>query len=349
MIPGIFSTKYKQDMALVRTKTQWFLLIVFLIFLFCIPLFAGSFMLSVLLYIGITIISVLGLHIVTGLGGLVSLGHAAFMGVGGYTAAILANRWDLPFFVTLPCAGVVAGLVGVVFGAPSLRIKGFYLAMATLAAQFIFVWGIYHGGDLTQEAVGMDLPLATLGGIIFDNDQKLYLLVFALTVLVTFLVYNISRTRIGRALIAIRDNDRAAQVMGVNLFRYKLLAFFIACFFAGIAGALWAYYLNYVHPDHFTLQESIWFLGMIIVGGMGSTLGAVLGTVAIKGLDILVDLVTPVLESIAPSILAGIIPYALGVIVFALVVAIFLMYEPRGLAHRWGIIKNYYRIWPYPY
>lgn len=349
MYPGNYAVCYEEDMAITRTKTQWLLLAVALLLVFLVvPLLASSYWLTFFSLIGLTVIAVLGLHFILGCCGLISLGHAAFVGIGAYTAGILANNSGLPFWVSLPCAGIASGTVGIVFGIPSIRIKGFYLAMATFAAQFLIMWGIRHAGDITGGQVGLSVPYATLGGMTFDTAQSLYLLIIGMTALMVFAGLNLTRTKVGRAFIAIRDNENAASVMGISPFRYKLLAFFIGCFFAGIAGALWAYYLTYITPDLFSMKESVWYLGMIIVGGMGSTLGAVLGAMFVKGLDLAVDLLSPMLEGAFPS-LAGVLGSSLGLVLFALSIMLFLIFDPRGLAHRWHVIKNSYRIWPYSY
>lgn len=349
MYPGDYNTSYDKDIAITRTKTQWSLwAVLFLILFAIIPLFAGSYWINYVNFIAIAVVAVLGLHIITGCCGLISLGQAAFMGAGAYTAGILANSFGLPFWLNIPCAGISAGIIGVLFGLPALRVKGFYLSMTTLAAQFVIIWVLFHGGDVTGEAVGLLVPYAQLGGITFDSDRSSYFLIMGVTVLMTFFAMNVTRTRAGRALIAIRDNDRAAEVMGISLFRYKLQAFFIGCFFAGVAGALWAYYMSYLKPDQFLMKESVWFLGMIIVGGMGSTFGAVAGTVFIKGLDLGIDKLGGQLASVFPS-LEGVLTSALGLMLFALVITVFLIAEPRGLAHRWQLIKNSYRLWPYSY
>lgn len=345
---GTFDTSYAQDMAIVRTRFQWIMLIAFFAFLIAVPYFSGIYWLHIVTRAALILIPVLGLHITTGLCGQINLGQSAFMGVGAYTSAILVTKLGVPFLVALPCAGLTAGIVGVIFGAPSLKIKEFYLAMATLAAQFIIIWVIVHLEFLTGGAMGMQVAFASIGGLVFDTDLKMYYLIIALTVIMGVFARNITRTRAGRAFIAIRDNDLAAEVMGVNLFYYKLLAFFIGCFYAGIAGSLWAHYYTFIGAEHFTLHDSVWYLGMLIIGGMGSTLGAVLGTIFVRLLAVLTDYIAPILSATFPFLPKNIV-FAVGVVVFAIVIVIFLVFEPRGLAHRWGIFKASYRLWPYAY
>jgi branched-chain amino acid transport system permease protein len=335
-------------MAIVRTRAQWGLLVAFLLLLFILPLFAGTRILSLMNIIGITVISVLGLNILTGYCGQISLGHAAFMAVGAYTSGILSVKLGFPFWIAMPCAGVVAGLVGLIFGLPAVRVKGFYLLLTTLAAQFIIMWIILHRPGLTGGAMGLDVPFPRLGGIVFDSDRSYYYIVIVTAIAMTVMAKNIVRTRVGRAFVAVRDNDLAAEVMGINPFAYKLLAFFIGCFYAGVAGSLWGHYLGHLATEHFTLLDSVWYLGMVIVGGAGSTLGAVLGAVSIRLLRDGVDVLTPLLMRTFPAISGGALA-ALGLASFAIVIVIFLIFEPRGLAHRWELFKASYRLWPYSY
>jgi branched-chain amino acid transport system permease protein len=223
------------------------------------------------------------------------------------------------------------------------------LAITTLAAQFIIMYFIMALPDITGGVNGLIIPPAQIGSIVFESRESFYVLVMVITVILTFLAKNIARTRVGRAFIAIRDNDLAAEVMGVNPFAYKLVAFAICSFFAGIAGCLYVYYLQIAHPQHYELMESIWFLGMLIVGGMGSTTGAIFGTVFIRLIDEIVGIhLSPAVGNLIP-VLAGQMSAALGLLFFALVVGLFIVFEPRGLAHRWGIVKSSYRLWPFSY
>jgi len=343
---GTYDTSYGQDMAILRTRAQWIALALFIAFLLVFPHFGGIYWTGVFSLIGITVIAVFGLHITTGLCGQINLGQAAFMAVGAYTSAFLTAKVGLPFLVALPCAGIMGGIVGLFFGAPSLRIKGFYLAMSTLAAQFIIVWTVTR----LFGAAAMSVPYASIGGFVFDTDTKMYYLIIVLVLIAGLATLNLTRTRAGRAFTAVRDNDLAAEVMGINLFYYKLLAFFIGCFYAGIAGSLWAHCYSFsIQPLQFTLKESVWFLGMIIVGGIGSALGAVLGTVSIRLLDkVFAPYISPLLAVAFPFLRSN-VTYAAGAILFALVIISFLIKEPRGLVHRWQLMKAWYRLWPYAY
>lgn len=348
MLPsGIFNVKLDQDMAILRTKTQWFLLILGLIIVFTLPFYISDYWVRWLIISGISAIAVLGLHVLSGLCGQISLGQAAFVGVGAYTAAIFSTKLGLSGWATLPLAGIMAGLVGLLFGTPSLRIKGFYLAMSTLAAQFIIIW-IFQNSEWAGGTMGMSVERLKLGGLNFREPATFYFLTMILVVVMTYFAKNLQRTKTGRVFIAIRDNDLAAEVMGINLFRYKLLAFFIGCFYAGIAGWLWANYQTRVNPEQFLLTDSIWYLGMLVIGGIGSTTGALLGTCGIQFLDVIVDHLGRVIREnfswVEATFTSG-----FGLILFALVVGLFIIFEPRGLYHRWEKIKSTYRRYPYSY
>jgi len=335
-------------MAILRTKTHWALFIGFLVLLFTAPLYLGNYWLGVANLIGITLIAATGLNILIGYCGQLSIGHAGFIAVGAYTAAILTNRLELPFLVGLVCAGLIAGIIGLIFGLPSVRVKGFYLAITTIAAQFIIIWVINHWSSVTGGFVGIKVPYASIGGFVFQSEASQFYLILGIAALCTFFAKNLARTGVGRAFIAIRDNDLAAEVMGINLLYYKLLAFFIGCFMAGIAGALLAHWIGFMNAEQFSLTESILYIGMIIIGGLGTTLGPILGVVFIRLLQqVLTVEVVPLLES-TEVLPAG---FATGVtpMLFGLVIVLFLILEPRGLAHRWTLFKSAYRLWPFSY
>jgi branched-chain amino acid transport system permease protein len=345
---GTYDSSYDQDMAIVRTRLQWILLVVGLLFLFSLPLYSGNYILYMVNNICITLIAVVGLNILMGYCGLVSLGQAAFMGVGAYTTGILAHHLGFTFWLALPSSALMAGIVGVLFGLPSLRIKGFYLSMATLAAQFIIMTLILNAESLTGGASSLSVPAPRIGDFVFNSQSKMFYLIVPLTILMIFFAKNIVRTGTGRAFIAIRDNDLAAEVTGINVFSYKLVAFFISNVFAGVAGCLWAYTMRSINPEQFTLIDSVWMMGMVFIGGQGSIAGAVFGTIFIRGLDELVRTVTPSLPALIPQLKAENV-IGFGPVIFAVVVIVFLIYEPRGLAHRWEVFKASYRLNPFTY
>ena len=344
---GTHNYTYAQDMAIMRTKTHWALLIGLLVLVFTAPLYWGDYWLSVANLIGITLIAAIGLNILLGYCGQLSIGHAGFIAVGAYTAAVLTNRLELPFLVGLIGAGLMAGFIGLFFGISSLKVKGFYLCIATIAAQFIIIWVINHL-EITGGFVGIAVPYASIAGFTFKSEASLFYLIMVITVMCIFFAKNLARTRIGRAFVAIRDNDLAAEVMGINLFYYKLLAFFIGCFLAGIAGSLLAHWIGFMNTEQFSLMESILYIGMIIIGGLGTALGPILGVIFIRLLQQGMMFVAPTIEAALPALPAG---FATGIapMLFGAIIVLFLILEPRGLAHRWMLFKAAYRLWPFSY
>jgi branched-chain amino acid transport system permease protein len=335
-------------MAILRTKTQWALLFILLVILLTIPLYLGNYQLGIVNLIGITIIAVTGLNILTGYCGQLSIGHAGFMAVGAYTSAILTSSFKMHFLLGLISAGFFAGIIGMIFGIPSLRVKGFYLAISTIAAQLIILWVINHWTSVTGGFNGMSVPGMSIGGFRMRSEGSQFYFIMIVSIVTVFLAKNIARTKVGRAFIAIRDNDLAAEVMGINLFRYKLLAFFIGCFFAGIAGSLLAHWSRYVSTENFTFANSILYVGMIIIGGLGTSLGSILGAVFIRLLDFTVTRISPALQTAFPA-WPGAFTTGISPLLFGLVIILFLVFEPRGLAHRWQLFKSAYRLWPFSY
>jgi branched-chain amino acid transport system permease protein len=345
---GIRNYTYAEDMAAVRTRTQWALFIGLLVLVFAAPLYLNNYWLGVCNIIGITLIAAIGLNILVGYCGQLSIGHAGFIAVGAYTSAILTHRFGAPFLAGLVSAGMVAGLIGLVFGLPSVRVKGFYLAITTIAAQFIIIWVINHW-SLTGGFEGMTAPYASIGGLVFRSESSQFYLIIGITVIGIFIAKNLTRTRVGRAFIAVRDNDLAAEVMGINLLYYKLLAFFIGCFYAGIAGGLYAHYTGSLNAEQFSFTESILYVGMIIIGGLGTNIGPILGVVFIRVLQrLLSGELVPFLERTFTMFPSG---FASGLtpMLFGLIIVLFLIMEPRGLAHRWSLFKAAYRLWPFSY
>jgi branched-chain amino acid transport system permease protein len=296
--------------------------------------------------VGIAIIACHGLNLLTGFTGQISLGHAAFMGVGAYTSSILVSH-GVPFSVSQACAGAMAALIGMIFGIPSLRLRGLYLAMATIAAQFIIEFTIRRWDKLTGGVEGMYVEPGSLGPFHFDDRIHLYYLTFVLVVAVTMATKNIIRSRSGRAFVAIRDRYLAAEVIGVNLFKYRLLSFAVSSFFAGIAGALTAQYLEVITHESFTISQSIDYLAMCIVGGLGHILGGFFGVGFWFILERILEVVTTSLNSAYPDHVTWFV--SIREIVFGLVIILFLIFEPDGLAARWRTIRAYWKLWPFSY
>lgn len=348
MLPcGTSNETLGEDMAVIRTRLQWLLTIAGCVLLLTFPLFASHYLTSLVNKMSITIIAVLGLQLVMGYCGLISFGQVAFMAVGAYSSAILTNTLGWSFWIALPVSGLSAGLFGVIGGAPSLRITGFYLALATLAIHQIIAWLMVHL-PITGGVAGLHAPAPSIGNFAFNSEKRMFYIIVPVMLLMTYFAKNLTRRRIGRAFVAIRDNDVAAEAMGINLYFYKLLAFFIACFYAGIAGSLLAHWTMVVHPEQFMMTNALYFIGMLIVGGLGSITGVFFGTLFFALLDEGVMLASPALAQAFPAI--GTHPAAaLGVSAFGLVIILFLIFEPKGLAHRWEIFKASYRLYPFAY
>lgn len=346
---GTRNFSYATDTAIIRTKTQWTMFVLFLLFIFSLPLYLSRSWLDVTILIGITIIAITGLNILVGYCGQLSIGHAGFIAVGAYTTAILTGQFQMPFLAALVLSGIVAGLIGLLFGIPSMRVKGFYLAITTIAAQFIIVWIINHWTDVTHGSMGYGVDAASIGPLIIDSEPKQFYFIISITALCVLFATNLARSRIGRAFIAVRDNDLAAEVMGINVFAYKLLAFFLGCFFAGLAGSLLAQWRGNITAEDFTFGQSILYIGILIIGGLGTSIGPILGvgTMGILLYGLLPFVVVPALEAI--SFLPTGFSTGLSPMIFGAIMIISLVLEPRGLAHLWTLFKSSYRMWPFSY
>jgi branched-chain amino acid transport system permease protein len=344
---GVHAVTYSQDQALIRTRLQWQCFVGFLILLFALPLFGGGRIIGIMNVMGIMMIGVVGLQITIGYAGQTNLGQSAFMGVGAYVCGALALHFNLSLWMNIALGGVSAALFGVIFGLAAVRIKGFYMALTTIAAQYIFSFTMIKlPKSWFGQSEGLRLEPASLMGWIFDTDLKMYYLIFILALFMIYGAWGLARTRSGRAFVAVRDNDNAAEIIGINVFYYKALAFFIGAFYAGVSGGLWAYYIRYIQADQFTLWLSVWYVGMLIVGGLGSILGAIIGTVVIRILQELITYIGPQLAEIFPHV-GGQVVFASMNMLLGGIIILFMIFEPRGLVHRWNIIKESYRIWPF--
>ena len=346
MPAGLFHENYRNDERIFQT---WFVkawLIAFLVACAIFPLVGSKYMISIMTEVGIAIIACHGLNILTGFTGQISLGHAAFLGVGAYTCSILIQH-GVPFIISLPMAGAMAALVGMIFGIPSLRLRGLYLAIATIAAQFIIEFTIRRWDSLTGGVEGMFVEPGTLGPFHFDSRLQLYYLTFVLAVAATIVIKNIVRARSGRAFVAIRDRYLAAEVIGVHVFKYRLMSFAVSSFFAGIAGALLAQYLEVITHESFTIHQSIDYLAMCIIGGLGHVLGGIYGVGFWFILERILEVVTTNLNTAFPDHITWFV--SIREIVFGCVIVLFLIFEPDGLAARWRTIRAYWKLWPFSY
>ena len=341
---GSAKQSYAADAALFDSPTQQGWALVLALALLTFPFLASEYWLYLACLVAINVASTVGLNILTGYTGLVSLGQAAFMGLGAYTVAVLQLRLGSPMLLNLLAGGGVAMLAGVLVGLPSLRVKGLYLAIATIAAGVIAHFAFSHFTQLTGGTAGIAVPPGRLFGHELDTSFKLYWVIVPVTVLLLLGAANLFRTRIGRAFIAIRDRDISAEVLGIALLPYKLLSFAISSFYAGVAGGLFAYFFRAVTPESFPLLMSIFFLAAVIVGGMGTVLGSILGAVFMTLVPELLKLVVGWLPLGANATL---ILSPVRTIVFGSMIVLFLIFEPHGLAEMWRRTRRLFHLWPF--
>jgi branched-chain amino acid transport system permease protein len=260
---------------------------------------------------------------------------------------VLVQQLGMPVAVSMLVAVAMTAAVGTFVGLPALRLKGLYLAIATLASQVIILWVVRNWDFVTGGTGSIVVPPLQVAGFTFDSDRRWYWLLVALAALAVLSGTNLMRTGLGRALVAIRDQDIAAQVIGVPVGRYKLLAFAVSSAYVGLAGALTASYRGIVTWERFTLDVSILYLAMIIIGGLGSIAGSVYGAMFMIAVPAYIDQVGPQLQSTFPTIVQQLPAIQLGV--FGLLIVLFLIFEPRGLARLWQRMKDYFRLWPFRY
>ncbi|MBY0121405.1 branched-chain amino acid ABC transporter permease [Bacillus sp. S/N-304-OC-R1] len=344
---GEFYVNYKQDMAIWKIARVRVRVLIMLALLAIFPLFASDYVVGLATLCGIAAIGAIGLNILTGFTGQISIGVGAFLGVGGYTSAILTAKLGLSFWIAMPTAGIITAIVGGIFGLPSLRLKGLYLAIATLAAQVIILFVISRWDSLTGGTAGMVLSRPAVGSFVFNSETSYYYLMFGVLLITAMFSLNLFRSRVGRAFIAVRDRDIAAEVMGIDLFKYKVLAFIVSSFFVGVAGALLGHYTMVVSPELYSFTVSIEYLAIILVGGLGSVFGSIYGAVFITLLPVVLRSGVELLSGVFPEI--SNVLHGLKEVVFGLVIILFLIYEPQGLAKIWKNIKDYFRLWPFSY
>ncbi|MGR3321152.1 MAG: branched-chain amino acid ABC transporter permease [Pseudooceanicola sp.] len=344
---GIWFSSYAAEARILETPRSRVWLALFAAGMICLPLVAGTWLLGEMTNLFITLIAVCGLYVTVGMAGQINIAQSAFVGIGAFTAAKLSGL-GAPVWVVIPAAALVTGAVSVLFALPAARVKGFYLALTTLAAQVMFPIVIlalpmsWLGG-----LVGLPVSPPQLFGLGLGTPSGLYFLGLALAALAVWTTYNLPRSRIGRAFRAVHDNDSAAGVMGIPVTRIKIAAFFTGALYAGVAGAILAYLLQFVTVSSFTLFASVWYLGMLIVGGLHSPLGPVLGV-------LFVTLVQEGLHSAGNAILqsgsglGGGEVFAASSVVLGLCILAALIFEPRGLAHLWTQTMTAFRLWPFP-
>jgi branched-chain amino acid transport system permease protein len=358
---GVYHENYQQDHAWWQSRfVKGKMILLFGLLFVVIPLGADSYWLSVCNQVGYTILGALGVQLLIGYCGQVTLGHSAFLAVGAYTSTLLVlefpwpkfmTDWGIAYPISIFVAAVVAGIWSVLFGLPSAKVKGFYLILTTMAAQFITVDFVItqYVAQIGGRGQAFSLPPGTIkvGPWVIDSDLKVYFMMLVLVIVCVITMANLLRSRAGRAWVAIRDNDISAEVMGINIFKYKLLAFFVAGFIGGIAGAFFISNLAAISPEHFPWFWSLWLVGVILIGGVGSIHGAIFGSVFMVVVMELLQLAIIPLADTYPKLLMDFL--FIKEAAFGLAICVFLIFEPNGLAYRWWQLKNYFNLWPFSY
>jgi branched-chain amino acid transport system permease protein len=349
---GVLKTTYEADMALYPLPiARYTVAALGVLFFLVLPLSLHEYYLSIANLVWISIIGALGLNILVGYTGQVSIGHGAFMSVGAYTAANFVTRLDSPWPINLLAGGLMAALIGGIVGIPSLRIKGLYLAIATLAGQLIIEWTINHVTFISGGVqASIEVPRPRFGPIVLDTHREMYFFLLFFVAVAIVGTMNLMRSRVGRAFVAIRDQDIAAEIIGINIFRYKLLAFAVSSFYAGVTGVLYTYYFGIANYEQFQIGVSIDYLAMIIIGGLGSVLGSIFGAAFVTLLPIIIRYAMEALSGVlfSEATVHNLIP-ALRLTLFGALIIVFLVLEPEGLNRLWRNIRSYFRVWPFAY
>ncbi len=343
---------YYEDVRLFTSGMVVFWFCILMTFFALLPFLVKNYYVYVANYMAIHVIVVIGLNLLVGCTGQISLGHAGFFAVGAYATVALMARLHVPFLLALPTAALVAALFGFLLGLPALRLEGPYLAIATLGFGLTTTQVVgrieFFGGRQ-----GLHAPELLIGPWHLDTDREFYYLLISATVILTLFARNLVKTRVGRAFIAIRDADIAAETMGVNLVIYKTLAFAVSAFYAGIAGGLYAFVLRYIEPEVFTLLMSIMFLAMAVVGGLGSIMGSIAGACLLSWMDLQLRNILSIpylgkwLEALSQSYFSITGISNIQYIVFGLILILIMLFEPLGIFGVWLRVKKYWKTWPF--
>lgn len=331
---------YYEDIQLFRFHSTFYWYLGLVIACLLLPLIVSDYFISQLNFICIYSIVSVGLMLLTGYTGQISLGHAAFFAIGAYTSSIL-TKGSIPFLLALPAAGVLAGIVGFLIGLPALRLSGLYLAIVTMGFSFIVEEIILRWKSLTNGTLGLFVDPPSIGPLSFDTEKSYYYLALILLISTIITAKNILRSPSGRAMSAIRDSEVASQAMGISLSKYKTFAFAISAFYTGIAGSIYAHKLTFINPESFTIMVSIEFLAMIIIGGLGSLHGAVFGAIFV--------IILPQFIVLGKNFLPEFILKQAGLEsgLYGLMIVLFIIFEPMGIYGRWRKIKFYFEMFPF--
>ncbi len=343
---------YYEDVQLITSPVVFFWFIVLMICIFSFPFVVGNYYIYVANYIAINIIVAVGLNLLVGYTGQISLGHAGFFAIGAYGTVILMAKAGFPFLLALPCAALISAGFGFLLGLPALRLEGPYLSIATLGFG-LTITQIIGRIEMFGGREGLHTPDILIGPWIINTDKEFYYILMTLTVLLVLAMRNLVKTRVGRAFISIRDADIAAQTMGVNLVYYKTLAFAVSAFYAGIGGGLYAFVLKFIEPEIFTLMMSIMFLAMVVVGGLGSIMGSITGAALLCWLDLKLRNILDIpvlgdwLEILSKSWFSITGVSNIQFIVFGSIMVAIMLFEPLGLYGIWLRTKRYWQTWPF--
>ncbi len=343
---GYFRTGYAQDLALLQTRTERGSLAVLVLVLAVLPFLASPFVLDLSCQVFLASIGALALMLLTGYAGQISLGHAGLLAAGAFTTGILAREVHAPFWLTLPASAMTGVVLGFVFGLPSLRLRGLYLAISTLALHFIV---IYLGGEYETKrgySTGIILDPPSLAGYQLTDGRAWYFVLLGAAAISLLICINLLRSRSGRAWRAIHARETVAEALGISIARYKLLAFVITSSMTSVAGCLFAYYRGFVSIEAFDLYLSIQYVAMIIIGGMGSLLGALLGAAFVTLFPYAIEALLNLLPNVQK--LAGDV-FAVNYAAFGVVMVLFLVLEPLGLVGIWQRVQSYFLLWPFKY
>lgn len=344
---GVYHRSYASELALRHTHAERLRLALSIVAVLAVPFLVSPYWLTIANQIGIAVIGAVGLNILVGYTGQISLGQGGFLAVGAYTSALLHLRAGVPVVLSIAAAVVVTAAVGALFGIPALRLKGLYLAIATLASQEIILFTVRNWEAVTGGVDAISLPRLELFGFVFRKEFHWYWVIVLFAALAVVTARNLFRTGLGRSFMAVRDQDIAASAMGVDVTRAKVLAFAVSSGYVGLAGALTAHYTGIVTWERFTLDVSVLYLAIIIVGGLGTIAGSVYGAIFMITLPALITQAGQGLSTAFPQVIEK-VP-AVQVIVFGLVIVLFLIFEPRGLDRIWQRMKDYVRYWPFRY
>jgi len=342
-----YTVTYREQIEIFRTdwSKSWLAVLLFLMAVF--PFIADSYILYLANLTGIFGIGALGLNLLTGNGGLISLGQGGFVAVGAYACGILVTKLDLPFVLALPLSGLIAALCGFVIGLPALRLKGLYLAMITMGFVFVIDYIINQFSSLTGGGEGLKVPAVKIGQYALNTDLKFYSVIMPILILLCYFTKNLLRTPFGRALIAIRDRDIAAEVSGVDVAKCKVQAFMLSAFYAGVAGAIYGPYVKLISPDYFGIRLSIDYIAIIIIGGLGTVVGTLFGSLFVTIVPEVLRMFSDLTRTSYPVFAERFGDLREGV--FGSLIIAFILFEPTGLAGIWRRVKIYFKSWPFRY